>query len=66
MENENVKNKERFLLNESTKKVMDELISEDIENLDDHELVRKINETKKLVAKLTESGQIEVKMVLFD
>lgn len=66
MENENVKNKERFLLNESTKKVMDELITEDIESLDDHELVRKINETKKLVAKLTESGQIEVKMVLFD
>lgn len=63
MENEN---KERFLLTESTKKVMNELITEDIENLDDHELVKKINETKKLVAKITESGQIEVKMVLFD
>lgn len=60
------KNKEKFLLTESTKKVMDELITEDLENLDDHELIRKINETKKLVAKLTESGQIEVKMVLFD
>ena len=66
MENEKIENKKRFLLNESTKKVMNELITEDIESLDDHELVRKINETKKLVAKLTESGQIEVKMVLFD
>lgn len=63
MENEN---KERLLMTESTKKVVDELITEDIENLDDHELIRRINETKKLVAKLTESGQIEVKMVLFD
>lgn len=60
------KNSEKFLLTESTKKVMDELITENIENLDDHELVRRINETKKLVAKLTESGQIEVKMVLCD
>ena len=59
-------NKERLLMTESTRKIMDEVITEDIENLDDHELVRKINETKKLVAKLTESGQIEVKMVLFD
>lgn len=59
-------NKQRLLLTESTKKVMDELLTEDLEALDDHELVRKINETKKLVAKLTESGQIEVKMVLFD
>ena len=59
-------NKERLLMTESTKKIVDELITEDIEKLDDHELVRRINETKKLVAKLTESGQIEVKMVLFD
>ena len=58
--------KEKFLLTESTKKAMDELITEDLSTLDDHELVRKINATKKLVAKLTESGQIEVKMVLFD
>ena len=60
------KNNKKLLLTESTKKVMDELIKENIEDLDDHELVRKINETKKLVAKLTESGQIEVKMVLCD
>lgn len=59
-------NKQRLLLTESTKKVMDELLTENLETLDDHELVRKINETKKLVAKLTESGQIEVKMVLLD
>lgn len=59
-------NKERLLMTESTKKIVDELITDDIEKLDDHELVRRINETKKLVAKLTESGQIEVKMVLFD
>ena len=63
MENEN---KERLLMTESTKKVVDELITENIENLDNYELMRRINETKKLVAKLTESGQIEVKMVLFD
>lgn len=63
MKNEN---KERLLMTESTKKVVDELITEDIENLDNYELIRRINETKKLVAKLTESGQIEVKMVLFD
>lgn len=35
------KNKEKFLLTESTKKIMDELITEDLENLDDHELIRK-------------------------
>lgn len=63
MENEN---KERLVMTESTKKVIDELITENIENLDNYELIRRINETKKLVAKLTESGQIEVKMVLFD
>lgn len=63
MENEN---KERLLMTESTKKVVDELITENIESLDNYELMRRINETKKLVAKLTESGQIEVKMVLFD
>ena len=60
------KNKERLVLTESTKKIMDELLAENLDELDNYELVKKINETKKLVAKLTESGQIEVKMVLFD
>lgn len=46
---------------------MDEFITEEeLKTLDECEIVRRINETKKLVAKLTESGQIEVKMVLFD
>lgn len=62
-----MENKEKILLTESTKKVMDEFITEEeLETLDECEIVRRINETKKLVAKLTESGQIEVKMVLFD
>lgn len=62
-----MENKEKILLTESTKKVMNEFITEEeLETLDECEIVRRINETKKLVAKLTESGQIEVKMVLFD
>ena len=62
-----MENKEKILLTESTKKNMDEFITEEeLKTLDECEIVRRINETKKLVAKLTESGQIEVKMVLFD
>ena len=62
-----MENKEKILLTESTKKIMDEIITEEeLKTLDECEIVRRINETKKLVAKLTESGQIEVKMVLFD
>lgn len=62
-----MENKEKILLTESTKKIMDEFITEEeLKTLDECEIVRRINETKKLVAKLTESGQIEVKMVLFD
>lgn len=62
-----MENKEKLLLTESTKKIMDEFITEEeLKTLDECEIVRRINKTKKLVAKLTESGQIEVKMVLFD
>ena len=62
-----MENKEKILLTESTKKIMDEFITEEeLKTIDECEIVRRINETKKLVAKLTESGQIEVKMVLFD
>lgn len=62
-----MENKEKILLTESTKKIMNEFITEkELETLDECEIVRRINETKKLVAKFTESGQIEVKMVLFD
>ena len=62
-----MENKEKILLTESTKKIMDEFITEEeLKTLDECEIVRRINETKKLVAKFTESGQIEVKMVLFD
>lgn len=62
-----MENKEKILLTESTKKIMDEFITEEeLKTLDECEIVRRLNETKKLVAKLTESGQIEVKMVLFD
>ena len=62
-----MENKVKILLTESTKKIMNEFITEEeLKTLDECEIVRRINETKKLVAKLTESGQIEVKMVLFD
>ena len=62
-----MENKEKILLTEATKKIMNEFITEkELETLDECEIVRRINETKKLVAKFTESGQIEVKMVLFD
>ena len=62
-----MENKEKILLTESTKKIMNEFITEEeLKTLDECEIVRRINETKKLVAKLMESGQIEVKMVLFD
>lgn len=62
---ENTETKQRFVLTESTKQLLDETLEENYEELDDHVLIQKINATKKFVAKMTESGQIKVQMVLF-
>lgn len=61
-----MENKERLLLTESTREELDKVLTEDFDSLDDYALIRKINETKKFVARMTESGQIKVQMLLLD
>lgn len=55
--------KEKILMTESTKELIEREI-ENFEELDEAELVAKINATKKMHAVFKESGEIEVKQVL--
>lgn len=55
--------KEKILMTESTKELVEKEI-ENFEELDEIELVAKINATKKMRAVFKESGEIEVKQVL--
>ena len=54
----------RFLMTESTEKLVKEVIKEDIEQLSDQEIIEKLKTSNKFVARITESGQIEIKQVL--
>ena len=54
----------RFLMTESTEKLVKEFIKEDIEQLSDQEIIEKLKMSNKFVARITESGQIEIKQVL--
>lgn len=54
----------RFLITESTEKLVKEIITEDLDTLSDQEIIDKLKDCKKFIVRLTESGQIEIKQVL--
>lgn len=56
--------KNKILITESTKEFVEKELQEDIEKMEEDELVRKINESKKAVAKKNTDGTIEVKQSL--
>lgn len=56
--------KSKILMTEATRKIFEHELPGNVEEMDVYELVAKINSTKKLVAKLTESGEIKVKQIL--
>ena len=51
------------MITESTKQVVEKAIGENIEDLNEDEMIQKINESKKAVAKKTKKG-IKVKQSL--
>lgn len=56
--------KNKILITESTKEFVEKELQKDIEEMEEDELVRKINESKKAVAKKNTDGTIEVKQSL--
>jgi len=58
------KKKKKIIITESTKDFIEEELNEDLDEMDEVELMRKINESKKAVAKLNNNGEIEVKQSL--
>ena len=55
----------RFIMKESTEKVVREILKEDIDTLSDDEIAQKLRESKKVVVQIDESGNYGVKQVLF-
>ena len=55
--------KKKVIITESTKEVVEEAIGEKLEDLTEDEVVRKVNESKKAVAKRTKKG-VKVKQSL--
>lgn len=56
--------KSKILMTEATRKIFERELPKNVEEMDVHELAALINSTKKLVAKITESGEIKVKQIL--
>lgn len=56
---------DRFIMKESTEKVVREILKEDIDTLSDDEIAQKLRESKKVVVQIDESGNYVVKQVLF-
>ena len=54
----------KFIIKESTEKLIRETIDENYEQLSEQELIDKLNQSKKFIVRITESGQYEVKQVL--
>jgi hypothetical protein len=54
----------KIIMTESTKKIVESEITVNLEDVTEQELVEAINATKKLVATITESGEIKIKQVL--
>lgn len=55
----------RFIMKESTEKVVREILKEDVDTLSDDEIAQKLRESKKVVVQMDESGNYVVKQVLF-
>lgn len=55
--------KNKILMTESVKKLLEKEV-ENFEELDENELLEKINATNKMRAVFKESGEIEIKQVL--
>lgn len=55
----------RFIMKESTEKVVREILKEDVDTLSDDEIAQKLRESKKVVVQIDESGNYVVKQVLF-
>ncbi len=55
--------KKKVIITESTKEVVEEAIGEKLEDLTEDEVVQKVNESKKAVAKKTRKG-VKVKQSL--
>ena len=55
----------RFIMKESTEKVVREILKEDVDTLSDDEIAQKLRESKKVVVQIDESGHYVVKQVLF-
>lgn len=58
------KKKKKLIITESTKDFIEEELNEDLDKMDETELMRKINESKKAVAKINNNGEIEIKQSL--
>lgn len=56
---------DRFIMKESTEKVVREILKEDVNILSDDEIAQKLRESKKVVVQMDESGNYVVKQVLF-
>ncbi len=55
---------DRFIMKESTEKVVREILKEDVNTLSDDEIAQKLRESKKVVVQMDESGNYVVKQVL--
>ena len=56
---------DRFIMKESTEKVVREILKENVDTLSDDEIAQKLRESKKVVVQIDESGNYVVKQVLF-
>ena len=54
----------KILIEESTKKVLEEEMDESYDELTDDEIMKKVNESKKVAATFNEDGEIKVRQVL--
>jgi len=54
----------KVLITESTKEVVEDELEEKLDEMDEQELMKKINESKVAVAKRDKDGNIEVKQSL--
>ena len=55
--------KKKVIITESTKELVEDVLGEKLENLTEDEVVQKVNESKKAVAKKTKKG-VKIKQSL--
>lgn len=54
----------KIIITESTKKVLEEEMDESFDELTDEELLKKVNESKKVTATMNADGEIKVRQAL--